>query len=115
MNLYIEGIGFGVIAAASIMLGAMGFTLQFGLTNVLNIGYGALMTFGAFALPPTRVGREHLGGGRSRGYLYEFADVTVVKTILTVYAPKGGGALRNGHDHLRSSPDPRKRPRRHHA
>ena len=47
--LIIQAIGFGVITAALIAIGAMGFTLQFGLTNVLNIAYGGAMTVGAFA------------------------------------------------------------------
>ena len=37
------------MTASLIAIGAMGFTLQFGLTNVLNISYGGAMTVGAFA------------------------------------------------------------------
>jgi branched-subunit amino acid ABC-type transport system permease component len=47
--LIVQALGFGVITAALIAIGAMGFTLQFGLTNVLNISYGGAMTVGAFA------------------------------------------------------------------
>jgi branched-subunit amino acid ABC-type transport system permease component len=45
----VQAIGFGVVTAALIAIGALGFTLQFGLTNVLNISYGGAMTAGAFA------------------------------------------------------------------
>jgi branched-subunit amino acid ABC-type transport system permease component len=48
-ELTVQAIGFGVVTAALIAIGAMGFTLQFGLTNVLNISYGGVMTAGAFA------------------------------------------------------------------
>jgi branched-subunit amino acid ABC-type transport system permease component len=48
-ELAVQAIGFGVVTAALIAIGAMGFTLQFGLTNVLNISYGGVMTAGAFA------------------------------------------------------------------
>lgn len=47
--LIIQAIGFGVITGALIAIGAMGFTLQFGLTNVLNISFAGAMTVGAFA------------------------------------------------------------------
>jgi len=47
--LILQALGFGVVSAALIAIGAMGFTLQFGLTNVLNISYGGVMTVGAFA------------------------------------------------------------------
>jgi branched-subunit amino acid ABC-type transport system permease component len=47
--LIVQALGFGVVTAALIAIGAMGFTLQFGLTNVLNISYGGAMTVGAFA------------------------------------------------------------------
>ncbi len=48
MQLLIESIGFGVASGAVLALGAVGFTLQFGISNVLNITYGALMSLGAF-------------------------------------------------------------------
>lgn len=47
--LIIQALGFGVITASLIAIGAMGFTIQFGLTNVLNISYAGIMTAGAFA------------------------------------------------------------------
>ena len=43
-ELSVQAIGFGVVTGAVIAIGAMGFTLQFGLTNVLNISYGGVMT-----------------------------------------------------------------------
>jgi branched-chain amino acid transport system permease protein/neutral amino acid transport system permease protein len=48
-ELMVQAIGFGVVTAALIAIGALGFTLQFGLTNVLNISFGGVMTAGAFA------------------------------------------------------------------
>jgi branched-chain amino acid transport system permease protein len=90
MNLYFEAVGFGVIAAASIALGAMGFTLQFGLTNVLNIGYGAIMTLGAFMTYACHAAGLTIwlslvvGGVAS-----SIATLIVAKTILAVYARRG--------------------------
>lgn len=49
MDLFIQAIGFGLVTASVVALGAMGFTLQFGLTNILNLAYGVVLTVGAFA------------------------------------------------------------------
>lgn len=48
MHQLVQAIGFGIAAGAVLSLGAVGFTLQFGISNVLNIAYGALMSIGAF-------------------------------------------------------------------
>lgn len=48
MNLFIAAVGFGIASSAVIALGALGFTLQFGLSNVLNIAYGAFLTIAVF-------------------------------------------------------------------
>jgi branched-chain amino acid transport system permease protein/neutral amino acid transport system permease protein len=48
MQLLIESIGFGIASGAVIALGAVGFSVQFGMSNVLNITYGSLMTLGAY-------------------------------------------------------------------
>jgi branched-subunit amino acid ABC-type transport system permease component len=49
LTLVTQALGFGLVTAALISIGAMGFTVQFGLTNVLNISYAGVMTIGAFA------------------------------------------------------------------
>jgi branched-subunit amino acid ABC-type transport system permease component len=90
MDLYIEGVGFGIIAAASILLGAMGFTLQFGLTNVLNIGYGAIMTAGAFVCYILHVwGLNIWAAVFFAGVATSLLTLLIAKTILTVYVRKG--------------------------
>jgi branched-subunit amino acid ABC-type transport system permease component len=48
-SVVVESIGFGIVDASIISIGAMGFSLQFGLTNVFNIAYGTVLTLGAFA------------------------------------------------------------------
>jgi branched-subunit amino acid ABC-type transport system permease component len=47
MNLFIEYVGFGIVTAAILSIAAVGFTLQYAVTNVLNLAYGAIMTVGA--------------------------------------------------------------------
>jgi branched-chain amino acid transport system permease protein/neutral amino acid transport system permease protein len=48
VSLVIEAIGFGIATGAVIALGAVGFSVQFGISNILNITYGALMTLAAY-------------------------------------------------------------------
>jgi branched-subunit amino acid ABC-type transport system permease component len=48
LQLIIEAVGFGVATGAVIALGAVGFSVQFGISNILNITYGALMTLSAY-------------------------------------------------------------------
>lgn len=48
-QLLLQSIGFGLVTASITAIGAMGFTIQFGLTNVLNIAYGVVMTLAAYA------------------------------------------------------------------
>ena len=88
----LHSIGFGITTAAVIAIGAMGFTLQLGVTNVLNIAYGNVMTIGAFA--SLIVERQHLGllptiiAAPLAG-----AVVTIVlaRTLFATYARRHGG------------------------
>jgi branched-subunit amino acid ABC-type transport system permease component len=48
MSLFVASIGFGLVTASILALAAVGFTLQFGVTNVLNLAYGSVMTTTAF-------------------------------------------------------------------
>ncbi|MGH3400071.1 MAG: branched-chain amino acid ABC transporter permease [Streptosporangiaceae bacterium] len=49
LSTLVSAIAFGVVLASIIAIAAMGFTLQFGLTNVFNLSFGSVMTVGAFA------------------------------------------------------------------
>jgi branched-subunit amino acid ABC-type transport system permease component len=42
-------LGFGIQTASILAIAAVGFTVQFGVTNVLNLAYGDVMTASAFA------------------------------------------------------------------
>lgn len=48
MHIWITTLGFGLVDAAVLAVAAVGFTLQFGVTNYVNFAYGDLITFGAF-------------------------------------------------------------------
>lgn len=48
MSLLLASVGFGLITAAVLAIAAVGFTLQFAVTDVLNLAFAAVMTAGAF-------------------------------------------------------------------
>jgi branched-subunit amino acid ABC-type transport system permease component len=48
-SILITSIGFGLVSAAVLALAAVGFTLQFAVTNVLNLAYGGVMIVAAYA------------------------------------------------------------------
>ena len=48
MALFLASVGFGLVTASVLAIAAVGFTLQFGVTDVLNLAYGAIMIAGAF-------------------------------------------------------------------
>ena len=48
MNMFVASLGFGLVTASILALAAVGFTLQFGVTNILNLAYGDVMTASAF-------------------------------------------------------------------
>lgn len=90
--LIVQALGFGVVTAALIAIGAMGFTLQFGLTNVLNIAYGGAMTVGAFA---AFIGEE-LHAPALLGVVLAPLSAAVLtwllgRTLFAFYARRGAG------------------------
>lgn len=47
MTLLLASLGFGLVTAAVLAIAAVGFTMQFAVTDVLNLAYGAVMIIGA--------------------------------------------------------------------
>jgi branched-chain amino acid transport system permease protein/neutral amino acid transport system permease protein len=47
-SVFVESIGFGVVAAAVLALAAVGFTMQFAVSGVLNLAYGGVMVVAAY-------------------------------------------------------------------
>jgi branched-chain amino acid transport system permease protein/neutral amino acid transport system permease protein len=48
MTIFLASFGFGLVTASVLAIASIGFTLQFGVTDVLNLAYGAIMIMGAF-------------------------------------------------------------------
>ena len=48
MSVFLASVGFGLVTASVLAVASIGFTLQFGVTDVLNLAYGSVMIAGAF-------------------------------------------------------------------
>ena len=60
MHQVVLSIGFGIVTASILSMGAVGFTLQFGVTNLFNLAFGEVMTIAAFVAYIV-----HIDGGAS--------------------------------------------------
>jgi Branched-chain amino acid ABC-type transport system, permease components len=49
VELYVAALGFGLISASVIAIAAVGFTMQFGITNMINLAYGEVMMVSGYA------------------------------------------------------------------
>ena len=49
MDLYVAALGFGLIGVSVIAIAAVGFTMQFGITNMINLAYGEVMMVSGYA------------------------------------------------------------------
>ena len=48
MNLFVAAFGFGLVSLSVIAIAAVGFTMQFGITNMINLAYGEVMISSAY-------------------------------------------------------------------
>jgi len=85
VTVFLASVGFGLVTASVLAIAAVGFTLQFGVTNVLNLAYGAIMIFGAFL---AYVVNSH-GASVWLGLLVSVAGCSAVSVLINavVYTP----------------------------
>jgi branched-subunit amino acid ABC-type transport system permease component len=85
MSLFVASIGFGLVTASVLAIAAVGFTLQFGVTDVLNLAYGAIMIFGAFLAYAV----NQAGASVWAGLVLAVAGCALVSVLLNlgVYTP----------------------------
>jgi branched-chain amino acid transport system permease protein/neutral amino acid transport system permease protein len=91
---FLQSIGFGFTTAAVIAIGAMGFTLQLGVTNVLNISFGNVMTIGAFASLIAE--RNHMGLLATvlvAPVAGAIVTLVLARTVFAAFARRQGGAF----------------------
>ncbi|HVB52959.1 MAG TPA: branched-chain amino acid ABC transporter permease [Candidatus Acidoferrales bacterium] len=87
MSLFLASIGFGVVTASVLAISAVGFTVQFGVTNVLNLAYAAVMIASAYVAYLI----NQLGHGQSvwLGMVVAAAFGALVSLVINkyIYAP----------------------------
>ncbi|MBO0825046.1 MAG: branched-chain amino acid ABC transporter permease [Actinobacteria bacterium] len=85
MSIFLASVGFGLLTAAVLAIAAVSFTLQFAVTNVLNLAFAAVMTAGAF----TAYGINQLGVSVWVGLPVAMVACAVLSVALNllVYAP----------------------------
>src|ERR1700688_4457266 len=49
MSLIVAALGFGLVTMSIIAIAAVGFTMQFGISNMINLAYGEVMIASAYA------------------------------------------------------------------
>jgi branched-subunit amino acid ABC-type transport system permease component len=85
MSLFVASLGFGLVTAAVLAIASVGFTLQFAVTDVLNLAYAAIMIFGAFLAYAV----NQAGLSVWLGLLVAVAACALISVLLNVgvYAP----------------------------
>jgi len=91
VSVFVQTIGFGIVSASIIAVGAMGFTIQFGLTNVLNLSFGGVMTVAAFVvyLTEQQAGVNVWVGLVLAGVAAALLTLFLGKTVFKLYARRG--------------------------
>lgn len=68
MQLYFyQPLGFGIVTAALLAAGAVGFTLQFAISNVFNLAYGSVMAISMYAAYITEIRGTGIWGALAAG------------------------------------------------
>jgi branched-subunit amino acid ABC-type transport system permease component len=85
VSVFWASVGFGLVTASILAIAAVGFTLQFGATNIFNLAYGDTMTGAAFV--GYAVTRAHLGLWAAMLAGGAFGGIFSVLLNRAVYAP----------------------------
>ncbi len=93
MTIFLASFGFGLVTASVLAIAAIGFTLQFGVTDVLNLAYGAVMIAGAFI-----------------AYVVNQAGLNVWAGLVVAVAACSAGSVLLNCRRLRAVPAPRRVP-----
>ena len=90
MNTVLTSLGFGIVTASILLPAAVGFTLQFSATGVLNIAFGAQMTFAAFiAYVCTQAGLDIWVAMAAAGLFGALTSSLLNRFLLTPFARRG--------------------------
>jgi branched-chain amino acid transport system permease protein/neutral amino acid transport system permease protein len=94
VSLLIAAFGFGLVSMSVIALAAVGFTMQFGITNMINLAYGEVMITSAFVA--YYLNQAHVSvwiamlGGAAFGAVFSFL---INRFVYTPFQRKGTALL----------------------
>lgn len=90
MDSILSSLGFGIVTASILLPAAVGFTLQFSATGVLNIAFGAQMTFAAYvAYIGTQAGLGIWWAAALAGLFGAASSVLLNRFLLTPFMRRG--------------------------
>jgi branched-chain amino acid transport system permease protein/neutral amino acid transport system permease protein len=94
VSLFLASFGFGLVTAAVLAIAAVGFTMQFAVTDVLNLAYGAVMIVGAFvAYAVNQAGASVWLGIVAAAAAGAVASVLLNRGIYTPFQRRGSAAI----------------------
>jgi branched-chain amino acid transport system permease protein/neutral amino acid transport system permease protein len=94
VNLFVAAFGFGLVSMSVIAIAAVGFTMQFGITNMINLAYGEVMISAAYLAYYMNKAGVSIWIGMVAGALFGAVFSFLLNRI--VYAP----FIRKGTAHL---------------
>ncbi len=94
MDLFVAAFGFGLVSMSVIAIAAVGFTMQFGITNMINLAYGEVMVSSAYVAYYLNRAGISIWVGMLAGALFGAVFSFLLNRIL--YAP----FMRKGTSHL---------------
>ena len=90
----IQSVGFGLVTASVIAFGAVGFTLQFGISNVFNLSFASVMALSAFvAYDVTAAGASIWIALVIAGLVGAVASALLNHFVYVPFARRGQGAF----------------------
>jgi branched-chain amino acid transport system permease protein/neutral amino acid transport system permease protein len=94
MSLFLAAFGFGLVTSAVLAIAAVGFTMQFAVTDVLNLAYGAVMIVGAFvAYAVNQAGASVWVGMVAAAAAGAVASVALNEGIYTPFQRRGSAPI----------------------
>ncbi len=85
MDLFVAAFGFGLVTLSVIAIAAVGFTMQFGITNMINLAYGQVMISSAYVAYYLNHAGVTIWVGMIAGALFGAAFSWLLNKVL--YAP----------------------------
>jgi branched-subunit amino acid ABC-type transport system permease component len=94
VTIFLSSLGFGLVTASVLAIASVGFTLQFAVTDVLNLAYGAIMIAGAFvAYMVNQAGLSVWIGLLAAVVVCSFGSVLLNSGVYTPFQRRGTSAI----------------------